>query len=294
MTRVFYSPAYVGAGHEFDTTRKSRWIAESLARSPVKGIELVEPTPLTSEQILSVHDVAYVNAVRTGEPRSLAESQGFAWDPNVWTMVASSNGGAVAAALAALDDGVSGSLSSGLHHAKAHRGEGFCTFNGLVIAARSALAAGAKSVLILDLDAHCGGGTASLVANEPRISQVDVSVSEFDRYIPTRRIRLELVDRAEDYLPTISRLVDEVLVDAAFDLCIYNAGMDPFETSSIGGLTGITRDVLASRERLVFDRCRGSKTPIAFVLAGGYIGSGFDQKALVDLHRLTLEEAARH
>jgi len=54
MTHVFYSPDYAGAGHEFDTTRKSRWIADSLARSPVNGIELVEPTPLTAEQILSV------------------------------------------------------------------------------------------------------------------------------------------------------------------------------------------------------------------------------------------------
>ena len=293
MTRIFYSPAYVGAGHEFDTTRKSRWIAESLARSPVNGIELVEPTPLTAEQILEVHDAAYVNAVRTGEPRSLAESQGFAWDPNVWTMVTASNGGALAAARAALDEGVSGSLSSGLHHAKAHRGEGFCTFNGLVIAARSALAAGAKSVLILDLDAHCGGGTASLIANEPRISQIDVSVSEFDRYIPTRRLQLEIVDRAEDYLPTISRLLDKVLVDSAFDLCIYNAGMDPYEKSNIGALAGITRDVLASRERLVFDRCIATRTPISFVLAGGYIGDDFDQASLVDLHRLTLEEAGR-
>ena len=293
MTRVFYSPVYVGAGHEFDTTRKSRWIAESLARSPLRGIELVEPTPLTAEQILPVHDRAYVKAVRSGSPRSLAESQGFTWDPNVWTMVTSSNGGAVAAALAALESGVAGSLSSGLHHAKAHRGEGFCTFNGLVIAAREALAAGAESVLILDLDAHCGGGTASLISSETQISQVDVSVSDYDRYIPTRRVRLEIVDRAEDYLLTIERLLDDCLnEDSRFDLCIYNAGMDPFENSSIGSLAGITRDVLATRERLVFDRCRATKTPIAFVLAGGYIGPDFDEAALVDLHRLTLEEAA--
>ena len=29
---------------------------------------------------------------------------------------------------------VAGSLSSGLHHARADRGNGFCTFNGLVVA----------------------------------------------------------------------------------------------------------------------------------------------------------------
>ena len=79
-------------------------------------------------------------------------------------MVLSSNGGAVAAGLAALEHGVAGSLSSGLHHARREKGAGFCTFNGLVIAAREALTAGARSVLILDFDAHCGGGTRS---NDP-------------------------------------------------------------------------------------------------------------------------------
>ena len=135
--RVFYSPDYVGAGFAFDTTRKAQWIAESLDASPIPGIELVEPEPLERWQIEEVHDPEYVEAVETGNPRSLAESQGFAWDPDLWTMVCASNGGAVAAALAALEDGVAGSLSSGLHHAKYDRGEGYCTFNGLVLAAHA-------------------------------------------------------------------------------------------------------------------------------------------------------------
>lgn len=74
-------------------------------------------------------------------------------------MVLATNGGVVAAAISALEHGTAGSLSSGLHHARRETGEGFCTFNGLAIAAREALSAGARSVLILDLDAHFGGGT---------------------------------------------------------------------------------------------------------------------------------------
>ncbi len=44
--RVFYSPKYVGSGYGFDTTRKAGWIADSLAESPITGIELVEPQPV--------------------------------------------------------------------------------------------------------------------------------------------------------------------------------------------------------------------------------------------------------
>ena len=300
---VFYSPDYVGSAYAFETTRKAQWVADSLAISPIEGIDLVEPPPLSWDQVAQVHDPDYVRAVQTGVPRHLAESQGFEWDPGLWPMVLSSNGGAVAAALAALKHGVSGSLSSGLHHARRGHGAGFCTFNGLTIAARAALAAGAESVLILDLDAHCGGGTASLIAEDPRIWQVDVAVNAFDYYSVAatpadpagaagRRIRLRVTQRADQYLADIESNLEEVADRLErFDLCLYNAGMDPFEGCSTGGFPGITREILAARERLVFHWCRSHAKATAFVLAGGYIGWGLDAAGLVDLHRLTLSAA---
>jgi acetoin utilization deacetylase AcuC-like enzyme len=147
--------------------------------------------------------------------------------------------------------------------------------------------------LILDLDAHCGGGTASLIADQPRIWQVDVSVSSFDRYKPTDRMRLDIVSQPGEYLPTISRQLAALdSAGVAFTLCIYNAGMDPHEDCSTGGLAGITAGVLAERERIVFEWCRRRNLPIAFVLAGGYVSLRLDQDALVKLHRLTLEQGA--
>lgn len=294
MVRVFYSSKYVGSGYAFDTTRKAKWIADSLADSPIPGIELVEPVPLTRGHVAEVHDAEYAQAVETGKPRSLAESQGFGWDAGLWPMVLASNGGAVAAACAALDIGVAGSLSSGLHHAAYGSGAGFCTFNGLVIAAKAALASRAKSVLILDLDAHCGGGTASLIVGDSRIRQYDVSVSSYDSYPNSEQSRLIMVETSSEYLPAVRRALDEAdRQGASFDLCLYNAGMDPSEDCSTGGQTGITQDILAERERLVFEWCNARQLPIAFVLAGGYIGSRLDESGLVALHRLTLSAASQ-
>jgi acetoin utilization deacetylase AcuC-like enzyme len=290
---VFYTREYVGSGYAFDTTRKAQWVAGSLVSSPIPGIQLLEPASLTRDEVAVVHDPEYVRAVETGAPRRLAESQGFEWDPGLWPMVLASNGGAVAAAHAALEHGVAGSLSSGLHHARRGKGAGFCTFNGLALAARSALAAGAQSVLILDLDAHCGGGTASLIAGEPRILQLDVAVNRVDAYTSSSQAHLEVVQAASEYLPTVHRLLDELdRRRAEFDLCLYNAGMDPSEDCFIGGQAGITRDILAERERTVFEWCCGRKTAIAFVLAGGYIGPRMDEARLVNLHRLTLAAAS--
>jgi hypothetical protein len=65
--------------------------------------------------------------------------------------------------------------------------------------------------------------------------------------------------------------------------------MDPFGGRSIGGMQGVTQRVLREREVAVFSWCRMRGVPIAFVLAGGYLGPGLERAGLVELHRLTLE-----
>ena len=101
-----------------------------------------------------------------------------------------------------------------------------------------------------------------------------------------------MVPRAESYLSEVERALRDVDSQRrSFDLCLYNAGMDPFEGCDTGGLAGITLETLATRERLVFEWCRARGMPVAFVLAGGYLGPGLDEAGLVDLHRLTLASA---
>ncbi len=290
--KVFFSPDYVLAAHSFDTTRKAGWIALSLEQEPISRVTVCEPKPISVEQVLEVHASDYVQAIQSGVPLELAQSQGFVWDPSLWQMVLSSNGGAVAAALAALQDGVAGSLSSGLHHAYANKGLGFCTFNGIALAAIAASKAGAERILILDLDAHCGGGTASLITAFQQVTQLDISVDRYDHYPSTSQSRLSFVKDACSYLDTIKLGLEKMSREARFDLCIYNAGMDPFAGCLSGGLLGITEEVLLKREKTVFQWAASHKLPIAFVVAGGYSGKFLSKEHLVFLHRLTIEQAA--
>ncbi len=288
--KVFYDAQYVKAAHEFDTTRKAGWIAASLVEDPILGVGLVSPSPADSAELELIHDPQYVRAIRTGAPRAMAESQGFLWDPGLWDGVCASTGGVRSAALAALEEGAAGSLSSGLHHARHDHGAGFCTFNGLALAALQAKRLTAGRVLILDLDAHCGGGTYSLIQSHMiGIDHLDISLNRFDSYTPDAKDKLEVVDAAERYLPAIR---DALARQDRCALVIYNAGMDGYEGCNTGGLNGITEDVLAQRERLVFDWAAMHGYPIAFVLAGGYVGRDLPQATLVRLHRLTLEAAS--
>jgi acetoin utilization deacetylase AcuC-like enzyme len=79
--------------------------------------------------------------------------------------------------------------------------------------------------------------------------------------------------------------LDELLAEAPKDanLVLYNAGMDPHP--------GVSSEALAERERRVADWRAETGVPLAFVLAGGYLGA-LDQDELVDLHLHTVRAFA--
>jgi acetoin utilization deacetylase AcuC-like enzyme len=183
-------------------------------------------------------------------------------------------------------------MSSGLHHARYDYGKGYCTINGLAIGAKLALQEGAKRVLIVDLDAHGGGGTASLIAGVPGIEQIDVSVSSYDAYVGTSQCNYTLVSTASDYLPVVRTALAQCKDPDSIDLVIYNAGVDPHQDCTTGGLRGVTTEMLKERENIVFSWVKTRNIPVAFVFAGGYLGPKLDEEVLVQLHRNTIEQAA--
>ncbi|MFM1801885.1 MAG: Rhodococcus phage [Planctomycetota bacterium] len=267
--KVYYCDEYISAGHAWDTTRKAAKVAALLKTEP--NISLERPTPLNRQQLTQVHDEKYVDAVLTGRPRSLAESNGFTWCPNLSKAVLYSNGGVLAASYEALKTGVSGSLSSGLHHAGIHRGGGFCTFNGLAIAAVEITTIVPESrILIIDFDAHYGDGTAQIIENHDRIDQIDVSTGY----------------RKRDYITECCEALNSIRI-SDYTLILYNAGMDPHENCLIGGRSGVTDEILNQRDKLVFESCCEKGKPVAFVLAGGYANSTFPESQLAQLHAET-------
>ena len=285
--KVFYNEAYTAAAHAFDTTRKSGEIATAMDEGCAPGCEVVDPVDfvdLAEELIEATHAHAYVEALRTGEPYDLARSQGFSWDEGIWDMAVNSTAGVLAAVDEALaTGGSSGSLSSGLHHARRAGGEGYCTVNGLAMAATRATELVSGTVVILDLDAHCGGGTNELIGGDGRILHLDLSTSSFDSYSPDGDDELTVLHGPSDveYLEHVHGYLGRIPDDTG--LVIYNAGMDPHP--------GVSAEGLAQRERLVAAWCARNSVPVAFVLAGGYTW-GITMDELVDLHLHTVRAFA--
>ena len=286
---IFYNDSYVVPGGGLETVRKADEVDRRILEQ-FPDIKLVSPEPATVEQLLLAHTAEYIEAFLSGEPYDVASAALGEWSEEVVASVLASTGGVIEAALTALESGRAGSLSSGLHHAKADHGAGFCTINGLAIAALVALQNGAKSVGILDVDAHCGGGTFDILGANPLIRIGDVSTNGYDAWRSGQeRHKLEITTDPNTYLDVVAEMLEHI---GSVDLLLLNAGMDPAEGGSAGSTRGFTSELLEQRELLVAEWCERTNTPVAFVLAGGYVGSNLTLGGVADLHMHTVAAIA--
>src|SRR5439155_2620633 len=140
----------------------------------------------------------YLARVRCGSlSRREQLALGLPWSEELVERARRSVGATLAAAGAALDDGVAANLGGGTHHAFADSGRGFCVFNDVVVSIRALRAAGSVGrVLVVDLDVHQGDGTHSCLLADTGAFTFSVNGS---RNYPFRRVpgdlELDLPDR---------------------------------------------------------------------------------------------------
>jgi acetoin utilization deacetylase AcuC-like enzyme len=182
-------------------------------------------------------------------------------------------GGTVAAARAALRDGLGVQLAGGTHHAFGDRGEGFCVYNDLVVAARALLSEGAVGrVLIVDLDVHQGNGTADLCAGDPRVVTFSLHAARNYPFVKARSdLDVPLADGVGDrgYLDALAGTLPPLLRRTRPGLVLLQGGVDVLAGDRFGRLR-LTVDGVVERERRVATWCRDAGVPLATTLGGGY------------------------
>jgi acetoin utilization deacetylase AcuC-like enzyme len=281
---VYYSPAYAVDG-KMETVSKSKLVAGLIEAGEAGEVWLEAPKPATRRELELIHEAEYVRHTLEDEGAFLEVGP---WSRPLLDSILASTGGMRDAVKEALKNGRSGSLSSGLHHARRNSGNGFCQFNGLALAALEALKK-VKTVGILDLDAHAGGGTFDILGNHPQVCLADVTVNAFDSWEPTDRDRHFYVEVAQPkrYLEHVEEALNAL---ERVDFLIYNAGMDTYEKA--GGMKGITKEMILKREKRVVQWARARKIPHVFALAGGYKWGGLTLRQVAELHLETVEAFA--
>ncbi len=282
MITAFFHPGYAAPiGDHVMPIQKFGLVAEGL--SGAVDVRLAEPEPVTEADLRRAHTARYIAAIQTGKPRVLAQGQKFPWTRKLFPSVCLTSGGCLAAAREALRSGVSAALVSGFHHACADHGEGFCTFNGLVVSLEAMRAAGEiRTAAVLDMDLHYGNGTAQLAAHRPWLFALSLYGNDYWNNTPYRDVTVRHHQDGENHgsfaLPagcdraTLLRTMDESLPLIAArrpDVLLYQAGADPYFEDPYSPLT-LDHDDLQARDRKVFSFAKQHQIPIAWVLAGGY------------------------
>lgn len=293
--KVFYTDHFVlplPPSHRFPM-QKYALLRQRVEDSGVAGEPLIVPAAATDEQLLRVHSREYVERVVSGTLSAEQQRRiGFPWSAQMVERSRRSSGATLAAARAALSEGIGINLAGGTHHAFRDRGEGYCVFNDAAIAARTLQAEGlAQRIAIVDCDVHQGNGTAAILADDPSVYTFSVhAANNFPFTKEASDLDIELPDGTGDepYLAAVERGVCTALSAGQPQLVIYLAGADPYEGDRLGRLK-VTKNGLAQRDRLVLELCGASGVPVAIAMAGGYARRIEDG---VDIHFSTVETAA--
>ncbi|WP_146438068.1 histone deacetylase family protein [Crateriforma conspicua] len=290
--RLYYTDHFelpLPDGHRFPMDKYRRLRRRISESSRHLQDPLIVPPAATDQQLLLCHTLRYVRAVCEG---SLTPAEirriGFPWSPKMVERSRRSTGATIAAARAAMEDGIAANLAGGTHHAFADAGEGYCVFNDAAVAIRVLQTEGKIGrAAVIDLDVHQGNGTASLLGRRDDVFTLSIhGVKNFPLRKMPSHLDIDLPDgtKGPEYCRTLVDALNALANHGPYDLAIYLAGADPFEGDRLGRLS-LTKHDLSVRDQTVIDWCADRSIPLAIAMAGGYAP---DVDDIVDIHFSTI------
>lgn len=277
MVHVAWNDLYahpLPEGHRFPMEKYTLIPEQLLHEGTVSQDHFFSPTPLTTEQVLSVHDKDYWRKLCTQTlDRQEERRTGFPQSEQLVSREVMIMGGTLQCARFALEHGAALNVAGGTHHAFTNRGEGFCLLNDQALAAQILLNEGAvQRVLIVDLDVHQGNGTAQIFNGNPDVFTFSMhgagnypmhkEQSDLDVPLPDGITDAPYLALLDQYLPT---LFDQVQPDLVF----YQCGVDILETDKLGRL-GVSTAACRERDKRVLERCHRNDIPVVCSMGGGY------------------------
>lgn len=294
--RVSFSQGYnteLPDGHIFPMKKFVVLHRHLLDRGIITKNQVIEPSLADFTSLCSVHTSRYASAVWNGTlTRKEERRMGLPWSKSLAIRSRLAVQGTINAGLMALQDGVSGNLAGGTHHAMPDLGEGFCVFNDVAVAIKVLKQAmWVKKVLVIDCDVHQGNGTAEIFNNDDKVYTFSIHGKKnypFKKPPSTYDIGLPDNTGDRDYINTLTDALSAIYSDFKPDLIFYLAGIDPLETDHFGRLS-LTQRGLRERDQLIISSAADRDIPITLLLSGGYSPS---VQETADNHAILYESAA--
>lgn len=268
---VFFSDQVVWNGGRNRSSQKAVAVVADW-RAQKFPLRVVDPPAASPAQLAMAHSRKYVDDILQ---RRLNNAHGNR-SMKIATSSAYSCGAVVAAAREAVRNRrVAAAPVSNFNHACHAEAGGWCTFNGLMVAACVLKTEGAvRRVGILDFDRHHGNGTEDIIR---------ALSADWVRHRSANRIWHEC-GQAREFLSAIPQILAEM---ADCDLILYQAGANlHIDDPHTGWLTS---EQLLERDRRVFEGAIRLGLPIAW-----NTGSGYQETAarglepVLEIHRNTM------
>ena len=184
VSHDIYRQAGYGANHPLAIARVGPVMDLCAALGWLEAPCYRESPRASDEQLAAFHTHDYIRALRraaesgqvdveTRRRHALGTMENPLF-PGLFERAATSVGGSIFAAQAALEGRVAFHPAGGTHHGRRDRASGFCYFNDPVFAILTLLDAGLERVLYVDLDAHHGDGVEDAFAADERVRTVSI------------------------------------------------------------------------------------------------------------------------
>lgn len=284
-------------GHPLDPTRLVLTMELLRAMDLLEGEDrrVVEPDDATDDDLRSVHDPEYVEAVRivSTEPWRRVDARfGLGTDdvpivPRMHEMARAVVGSTLTAARLVASGEVTRafSLAGGLHHAHRAAAAGFCVYNDLAVAIEWLRREHGHRVLYIDIDAHHGDGVQEIFYTDPDVFTVSIhesglylfpatgfvdEVGDGDGHGSAANVPLEAQTEDDSFVAAFDAVVPDIANAFQPDIIVLQTGCDGHAFDPLTHLrctTGLY-EVLTRRVVTLADRhCQGR---VVATGGGGY------------------------
>jgi acetoin utilization deacetylase AcuC-like enzyme len=240
----------------------------------VQDKQFFHPNPISEEIILLTHSAKYWEDLKN---QTLSEKEiraiGFPMTPLLVERGRHIAAGTLQCVEYAIKHGISMNAAGGTHHAFKEKGEGFCVFNDIAIAANHLIHSNKfNNILIVDLDVHQGNGSASIFNGQGQVFTFSMhGAKNYPFRKEASHLDIGLPDGTEDeaYLKILFNILPRVIDQHRPEIIFYQAGVDILTTDRLGRLS-VSREGCRKRDKYVMEICKKNKIPLVVTMGGGY------------------------
>jgi acetoin utilization deacetylase AcuC-like enzyme len=276
-------------------------VEDQLIASQLFGyLQHCEAPEVTREQLLRVHDAAYIDAIAAAAPHEGSVDLDGDTSMNPFTYPAALR--AAGAVVMAVDMVMAREVENAFcnirppgHHAERAQAMGFCIFNNVAVGAAHALAVhGLQRVAIADFDVHHGNGTEDIFHDDPRVMLCSTFQHPFYPYKGSDsgndhiiNVPLAAGAGSMEFREAVNTRWLPVLESFQPELLLISAGFDAHWEDDMSMLRLVDGDyawVTEQLKRIAAKHCQGR---IVSVLEGGYELHALGRSAMAHIKALS-------